>query len=444
MNSRDEFYAERDLRTREFGVPDLFEIPVSVVVGKDCAGSPEGQFALLALINMLARLHRTLCLSIPSVPLVKKTLIEADRLDEAAISLATEIDPFIRIDTSTISRNAIGLGQDVPREIPWHVGALGQLAVLDTRPVGFCGKERSLGAGLAACLAAANLLRQVMGSAIRTARISAWDFREGPHAGSGPSSFGPIDVGRVLQIGAGGVGSCFAYWVHEFGHNGPWWIIERDWTKLHNTNRSLALFPRHAGWFGGPVMNKAEVAAGLTNATSACVWYDEFDHAAFRPDVILPLANERSVRHLVASRGDSIVLHSTTSRGWESQLHRHIAGRDDCIVCRMPEQKASVQFECATAQLKPEEGPSTDAALPFLSAAAGLALVSGLYRLQFDELHEDENNLWACCFKDARRHSRQAFHSCRDGCSQTLAAPVRRQIHQKTRWSRLDAAAWAS
>ena len=96
-------------------------------------------------------------------------------------------------------------------------------------------------------------------------------------AGQGPPLPGPLDVGSVLQAGAGGVGNCLAYWLWEFGIRGDWRVLDRDCAALHNTNRCLALFPCHAGWMSGQPHNKAEVAAALFGGRAEPVWFDEFD-----------------------------------------------------------------------------------------------------------------------------------------------------------------------
>jgi hypothetical protein len=440
MTDRDRFYEERDRRTREFGVTDIFDKPVGVVVGVDAAQSHNGQLAVLALVNMLARMHRHLCLRVPPVPLLGASLVPATRLDEAAFQLAQTIDPFIRFD-SAVPPHAIALGADVTGVAPWYVGAEGQVAVIDQRPLRFPAADRvNLGSALAVCLAAANLLRQVQGRCPRPVRLSAWDSCEGQIAGQGPERIGPLDVGSVLQIGAGGVGNCLDYWLWVFGVIGDWRVVDRDLAALHNTNRCLGLLPRHAGWPVGPPMNKAESSAALFGGRAEPVWYHEFDQEGFRPDIVLPLANEYSVRHFVACRGEAIVLHATTSRLGEAQFHRHIAGQDDCIVCRMPNRATHPAFSCGTAPAVSVGGPSADAALPFLSAAAGLALLSGLFRLQHGELGKGRHNLWAICFGDERRHGRRAVHRCQEECTATLPRGARLKIHRGRRWSHLDSA----
>jgi hypothetical protein len=372
MTDEERFYLERDRRTRECGVVHGFDRPVRVVVGRATASSPAGQAMVLALVNMLARIHRHLQLEIPPVNLLRPTIVPANCLDEAAAAAARTVNPYIRRDGAQASPQAIGLGE-APPGLPWYAGAEGQIAIIDRQPVHVQpAGSLSLGTALSACLAAATVLRQVLGHDQRPVRLSAWNFRDGNVAAPGPDLLGPIDVGDVLLVGAGGVGSCLAYWLREFGVLGNWHVLDGDKAILHNTNRCLGLLPRDAGWLDGSPRDKAVAAAELFGAVPHPFWYEQFDHDAFKPDLILPLANERNIRHAVACRGEPVILHATTSRTWEAQLRRHLPGLDDCITCRMPDPKTQVQLSCATVSLETAGTSSTDAALPFLSATAAL------------------------------------------------------------------------
>lgn len=347
MNSRDQFYQQRDRRTVEYGVSDVFERPVAVFIGRQAASCRRGQVATLALVNMLARIHRYVQLDIPSTHLIVPSIVPAQRLDEAAHELARAVDPFIKLGHPDGRFAAsIGLGDDAPGGLDWYAGATSQIAVVDGSPVSFDLHETpSLGACLSACLAAGSVLAQVLGRPVRSQTVSAWNLREGSDAAPGPEFESPLNVGDVMVVGAGGVGSCFAYWLREFGVKGRWPVVDRDKAELHNTNRCLGLFPRDTDWAGQTPRFKADVAAGLFGGKPHRVWYEDVGHDdGFRPDLVLPLANERNVRHSIACRGEPLLVHATTSTMWEAQLHRHIPDRDDCISCRMPNHESVVQL----------------------------------------------------------------------------------------------------
>ncbi|HUT57754.1 MAG TPA: ThiF family adenylyltransferase, partial [Phycisphaerae bacterium] len=397
MTEREDFYEQRDRRTREY-VNDgtqrgWFEQPVSLYVGNDAAESPRGQLAVLALVNTLARVHRHLYVQCPNSPLlVTRALLveppsEHTSLAEAIVAQATAIDPFLEVRLGPPLRvdAAIAVGEDIGDTVPWHVGFAGSIVTLAASPVPVDRQDGfSLGACFAACLASATLFKQVMAMPVGPLRVSAWSLEDSKDAASGPDTLGPVDVGSVLMAGAGAVGSSAAYWLRQSGIQGLWRVVDKDVTVLHNTNRSLGMTAADAGWPGQPSAPKATVAANLLGTEGLVCWFDELHHDGPRPDLILPLANGRGVRTEVSQFGEPLLLHATTSRTWEAQLHRHIAGRDDCIVCRMPKSPSKATFECSTVPIG-SGGRSSDAALPFLSGTAGLLLVSGLYRLMLGE-----------------------------------------------------------
>jgi hypothetical protein len=438
MNSaRDSFYQLRDDRTRAFGVPDsICEKAVRVAVGPMTASTIEGQVAVLALVNMLSRIHRSLILDIPHLPLHRSAIVPGRTLDEVAVSLAKAIDPFIELSGSRDVHIAIGVGPEAPPNLQWYIGSLGQIAVLARRAVPITGSgEASLGACLASCLGSAAILRTMLGLPVREARLSAWNFGEGGEAEVGPDTLGPVDVGSVLQIGAGAVGLSLDYWLHEFCVMGPWSVVDADTARLHNTNRSLGMLAADAGWPGGMAKNKALIGASLIRGTAVNLWYDQYVGRSGGFDLVIPVANERGVREAVASRGAAVVVHATTSMMWESQVHRHIAGADDCTVCRMPPEKAEPDFTCSKSIVRNHLGSSSDAALPFLSATAGLLLMSALYRLQYGDLNRTPENFWAIQFQGVRNYARSAIFRCNEGCQRTLAAAVRDRVNVGRRWS---------
>ncbi|MBA2556353.1 MAG: hypothetical protein H0V12_03240 [Chloroflexi bacterium] len=118
-----------------------------------------------------------------------------------------------------------------------------------------------------------------------------------------------------------------------------------------------------------------------------------------------------------------MVVHATTGTGWTAELHRHLRERDDCIACRIPEEQSKQSpFACADGEVPTSDGDSTDAALPFLSAAAGLLLARFLDAMAHSGSHllAGTRNHWAITFgppgiRTARLNSRH--WAPRDDCA---------------------------
>ena len=184
-----------------------------------------------------------------------------------------------------------------------------------------------------------------------------------------------------------------------------------------------------------PLSKVACLSPYLENAVAVDSWYDQAPEARQTFDTVLVLANERDVRTIVSSRNDPIQLQATTGRSWLSQLHRHVSGRDDCVRCRMEDIRAS-QLECAQAPTASTDQPERpDAALPFLSAASGLMLVSALQRLQHGDLGNDDKNVWNWDFRSSFRINQAGRHACRDDCATVLGPNARQKIANMTRWA---------
>ena len=224
----------------------------------------------------------------------------------------------------------------------------------------------------------------------------------------------------------------------QWGNVSPWKVVDGDIVKLHNTNRCLLFFPDDAGWPDGCARPKV---SGLDRHLAELVpihsWYDQSTEKAQPFDTVLVLANERNVRTLASSRNDPVQLQASTGRAWTSQLHRHIAGRDDCVRCRMQDIQTP-QFACGEGAIAiDDQADTSDAALPFLSAGSGLMLVAALQHLQMGNFGLDRTNRWTWDFRNPLRMHSSGYCNCKDSCAIVLPARARRRIAAKTCW--LDA-----
>jgi molybdopterin/thiamine biosynthesis adenylyltransferase len=299
------------------------------------------------------------------------------------------------------------------------------------------------GAALASCLGASAVFRAHLGRETSPRVLSAWNYAEFDDAALGPEDIPILDVGRLLMVGAGAVGAATAYWARALGADASLWtIVDGDIVKLHNTNRSMVYTARDAGWPDQRPTKKAErLSAAFPRSTPVSEWYhlrEDLHEGDY--DVILALANDYDVREMLAHRNAPITLQATTGNNWTSQLHRHILGVDDCVSCRTGEIHTP-QFGCSTVSVGQADRPSNDAALPFLSAASGLMLVTALQRLQLGAL-DDGANRWSWDFESSyRMTATPGVCRCRDNCSSLWPAAARRTHNIKSRWAALDVAA---
>lgn len=443
------FYAARDQRTLQYGATEAaLDRPVSLSIQAELAGTPSGRVALLALVDMLFRVHRNIRLDLPQT----NTTI-GDRIEELAFAAAAAIDPFqdprrdpidgelrVHLTLTPESSDADVVGA-------WS-GGRGEVHIHGARPGGAGSAPHGhdgdlLGAATAACLVAAATFTLVHDGDPSPAAMNLLTRTSGADA-TEDTAVGPIDVGDVDVIGGGAVGHALTYWANVFGVAGHWEVIDGDDAEIHNTNRCMGMTVVDAGWpdgvASGQPSKKAASAARNSEAIPRPIWYHDLPIGRPRPDLVLALANEHGIRETVAQSGEPLLLHATTSPNWTAELHRHVAGRDDCPACRIPSQSQAT-FLCSEGRANPSDQDSGDAALPFLSATAGLMLCTALLDLPLDRrLLGGRTNHWLVHLElPAGPHLQTAIHRS-DACRHHLAPGVRRAIQAENprRWDDAD------
>jgi molybdopterin/thiamine biosynthesis adenylyltransferase len=418
---------------------------VVVALGRD-AHCEAGHALATCLFNMLARAHRHVSLCGPSdEPLRCCSAFGHRTLGEATVGLARAINPYIVADHASPSSEGFVIGIGGVRHADLRLGADGFIAMAGPDATLVNRPASVWGALLAACLGAASAFHRAAGrpGALLNGEFSLWDL--GASGGAdGPLDPGPVDVGRVLQAGAGAVGCGLDLALATIGLRGDWTIVDGDFVDITNLNRQALFVARDTGWPIGPATGKAQTCGRrLRRATGAHVdissrWYGEEGHVVDAPyDVILALANEHGVRGALQARQPTVLLHATTSARWSAQAHRHISGHDDCIECRI--QPAVPAMKCSTGTVS-AAGESSDASLPFLSVAAGLCLAAMLARLQHGGLMETPSNHFILDLAEPSPWQETVSASCVEGCSVRLPAQLRREIDAPSRWLHLDAA----
>ena len=438
------FYRARDSRTREYLENDLPTfVPVSLHASADACESKSGQLILTTLVNQLARLHRKLHVAVatPNAELLVPSLCDATNLGDELFQLARRIDPYGTINLAAEAPKpnsiSIGVGAYCRKDLAWYLGCDRSNAELARTPrtLGQHLSSDLRGAGLAALLGAAASAKEALNLKTVPTKLSAWNLKADVESDPGPDILPPIDVGRGLIVGAGAVASAVVYWLMHWGNLSSWTIVDGDEVKIHNTNRCPLFFPDDTDWF--EELPKAKVNClnrYLDRIIPIHAWYDQAKEVRQVYDTVLVLANERNVRSIVSTRNDPIQLEATTGRSWLSQLHRHIAGRDDCVRCRMSDIRTP-QFACSEAPTATIEHPERpDAALPFLSAASGLMLVSALQRLQLGDFGSNLTNRWSWDFRNTLRMHSLAYCECRSDCSTVSPLGVRTKVAERTRW----------
>lgn len=411
--------------------------PAGLVIGQEAACSVAVQAATLSAVNILARCFPTLVLSVPDAPL--RLSSGGSTLVDACVALAARVDPTVDVELRRPEpRYAVGIAARAA-EASIHVGGAGWTARMDRAPAATELDPASMfGLCMGVTFGTGALFREAIGEpAVARRSFSLWDLATATDR-TGPIDLSPLDVGSVWLVGAGAVGSALAWWLHLVGVLGCWTVIDADVADVTNLDRSLGLFDAD---FRSQRNKARAVASLLPGADPKEMWWSDWISTdPTSPDVVIPVANEFGVRRAVAAFSHPATIHATTSRDWTAELHRHLIGRDGCISCRIPED--APRFACATAPAPPvgtgSEASGRDAALPFLSGAAGLLLAAGLFQLQAGAWAAHAANQWAVYFDASEPVVRSRQWEEMRPCGVSAVQRARARQHGTTRWRSLD------
>ena len=430
--SADAFYRERDDRTaREVGGLAGYALyPVEIRVDPAAAAADTTQRVALVAANLTARWARRVRVVTPAVPLVAslaragwRTLAERIRGEMRAA------DPFGDFEVVPPEGERRDDGAALPLRLyvgAWAAsvadGPCGDDFVVDASGWQALGRRARHGvpidaaraaraarpasvaaAGLAGALGAADLFKRAVGHPVEawlpTLAWCTWrhQLRTGTAARDEIAPAAPVpetlDLGHTLVAGVGAIGSALLYLVDLAPARGTVGLLDRDRVETSNLNRS-PLFT------AGDALAKAEkVSVGreylggrdLGVEVYRGTWRDCVDQVrAARFDTWVSFTNEDAAWAEIPFQLPPVVVHGTTTSGWGFGAGRHVPGRDDCTLCRMPRPAAEFRGRCAEGDVAPPTAPApVRASLPFLSTAAAALVYAELAKRK----HRDEAEL---------------------------------------------------
>jgi hypothetical protein len=405
--SSEDFYKLRDDRTNRCSYSRKYQnTACKVHVSPPAASTPTAQTMLLVAANLLSRWCRKVTIIMPPVEVHPELGVGSGDFAELVLAQMHDADPFgdfqIVVGGDVTAQVALCVGGDSrSRSSPATVfiDASGWLASISTRRLirlPTSNDRNRIGAIAAASLGVAQVFKiavempstQYLHEGILDVFRIDWsqDSRQEPW---------PLDlnVGNMLMVGAGSVGSSAAYCMRLSGLAGAISIVDRDRIKVENFNRSPLFGHRTVG------LPKVDAVADFLAGSALCataipIWWDEFvrqrERSSFDFDVWLPLANEFGVRLAMQHNVPPLMIHASTTANWGVNHGRHIPGRDDCLADRFPVEVSSHNLTCATGQVETSE-TVMDAALPFASLFAGLLIAADLARAQLPEYPQVPN-----------------------------------------------------
>lgn len=413
--SREEFYDRRDDRQRRLATSSDYQAArTAIVADRTVVDSLVGQRALLTAGNLLSRWSRTVDLAFPNADLVTgMDNRSGPDLHSVVRGTMRRADPFgdfgIRAPGSHALTLQVGPRSEDTVEVPlfasWAQGweALGWTPGQGQEPsVEATGRVFEPSLQLAVCIGVAQIFKRAVGQSqedlIDPYRWSLWGHERRsvvspPHHEAPPvPSASSMEIGSILQVGVGAVGSNVLYFLSLLACHAEISLVDYDNVEVENLDRTL-LF----GWPDALPDERPKVDAAAERLQGGNLELDPFpgtwgqfvderlrETAGF--DVWLPLANENRVRPAMAMSFPPLMLHGSTSRDWGVYLGRHIPLLDYCLHCRFPEESREPMFLCGegkpvSQQGDAQEGEQLDPSLPFISAAAAALVVGELLKL---------------------------------------------------------------
>jgi molybdopterin/thiamine biosynthesis adenylyltransferase len=344
----------------------------------------EGQVAMLTATNLLGRMSPSVALSFGDTEVHARLPWAGRSLADVVLSAMRAADPYGRF----CLRGAR------PTDHRLHLGRSGDASV--AHGLGwnaFCGPgpspllddpyENPIGAALAALLAVSQIFVQDFSRQTRATTMNALSWEDRLAGEVAPEM--PAHLGTLFFAGVGSVGSAALYFLALSGREFKPTLVDMDVVKVHNLDRSPIFLDEDVGRLKVRAAERflrdiriTPVAVDERPLHESPVWTER---SIGSPDVLIAAANEMNVRYHIETRYPPVQLYGTTGRNWQASVIRHIPLSEACSCCLFPPDVPQPAMACATASSNPASSQNVDAALPFLSFAAGLMTAAEVMKL---------------------------------------------------------------
>lgn len=368
--------AERDSRTLRYA-GRVLDRHRSVLLRADPAYAAryDGQVAILVAANLFGRMTPALALDIPSAPIVAPLPWAGAPLREFVLEQLFAADPFGKFESRTARDGdyTVHLGRAGARAIV-HESGWNLYAGPAPSPLAEEDTPNPIGPAMAAILVGAEAFRGAL-SHPASFQLNALTWQAGVvDHGAASLPVAPA-LGNLWFVGVGSVGTAILYFLDLATRGFSARLFDMDEVRIHNLDRSPIFIARHVG-----EKKVAAAAQYLTHIGTASVEVEPvaLDESATWhtrpagvPDVLVSAANERNVRAVIEANYPPLQIYGTTGHNWQAAVIRHMPLEDPCSCCLFPEM-AHAPAACATGAVpRGDDGEQVDAALPFLSFAAG-------------------------------------------------------------------------
>ncbi|MDX2240041.1 MAG: ThiF family adenylyltransferase [Leptolyngbyaceae cyanobacterium bins.302] len=378
---------ERDDRTLRYAGRTLNpEQWICIEVESKYASRYDGQVAVIVLANLLNRMTKSIAIDIPEINLMPELLWTGESIGAFILSQAKESDPFTQmcLRAAVPGDFIIRLGQDGADTIV-HGSGWNTYLGPSPSPITPVDDKNPFGAAFAAVIAASEIFVQNCSPLSGPYCFNTLTWEESFVRDGVPQPASDTAIGNILTAGVGSVGTAALYFLTLLTKNFSASLIDMDRVKRYNLDRSPIFTEAHVGSFKVLVtqdylhnLGVQNIRVDITPLHSSALWIERTQGT---PDIVLAAANEMNVRYYIESGFPPIQIYGTTGQNWQSSLIRHIPFNEACSSCLFPEENPKPQMACAAAATRHSSEERIDAALPFLSFAAGLMAAAEIAKL---------------------------------------------------------------
>lgn len=397
---------------------------VCIKINRDYAESFEGQVAILVLVNLLGRMSPAIALDVPNVSVHPSLPAAYSDLRETLVDLLHSTDPWTKVSCRPHQSEdfVIYLGSDGPHNLV-HGSGWNSYIGPGPSPIKPSHDLNPFGAAFAAIIATRELFvhKFIPFKTAYTFNSLYWSQELIPSPVI--SHLAKDFLGSIWTIGVGSVGTAALYFLSLFTRKFTATLFDMDVVKIENLDRS-------------PIFTDSDVKQSLSKVEATQrflqrvgvnqisidrrplheseLWHQR---SPGTPDILISAANEFHVRYHIESGCPPIQIYGTTGENWQVALMRHIPFQDACSYCVFPDEEVTAPMKCATTPVVVDKtNEKVDAALPFLSFAAGLMTAAEIVKLRLEGFPFSRNKVLFNTHPESSMRLFQYSAAYRDNC----------------------------
>lgn len=354
------------------------------------ASTYQGQVALLTAANLLGRMTPSLVLDVPALLVVAPLPWAGCDLRRTLLEQLRASDPHTRAVARATSGSEHVLDFGSSGDAIVHASGWNAYVGPGPSPLTASKDPNPVGAAFAAIAAVAYLFVADLPDRYRPQLFNTLSWTTIPTPNDAPRLEDLSPLGTLWTVGVGSVGTAILYFLTLCTRAFTTTIFDHDHVGVENLDRSpiftavqenipKALAAREYL----RAVGVEHVAAEMERLDLAKAWSGRQEGT---PDLVIAAANEFAVRHHTESGLPPIQIYGTTGRDWQTAMVRHIPFMDPCSRCLFPQDALPLKTRCATGDVTIRNAAGNekrvDAAMPFLSFAAGLMAAAEILKLQ--------------------------------------------------------------